>query len=419
MAALAKELAPYFVELEGERREMESTLEAWSRVNSGSWNPDGLARMGTLAREAFLARTDALHQEIAISPPRVLDDAGRIKEVPLGPVQHFAVRPECPRRVLLTGHLDTVFAPDDPFQEPRRLDDERMNGPGVADMKGGILVMLHALAAFERSRWAGEIGWDVLLSPDEEIGSPGSAAVLAEFAPRAAIGLTYEPALADGTLAGARKGSGNFHYSIAGRAAHAGREFEKGRNALVAAARLALPLDGLNGAREGVTVNPAVLHAGQALNVVPDRAVLRVNIRVPNRPAMLWVEERMAAIEGEIAALDGIALERIGGFNRPPKPMTPRLARLFGFVREAGAALDLDIRWRPTGGCCEGNNLWAAGLPNVDTLGVRGGHIHSDREFVILPSLVERAKLSLLLLAAFAAGMWDETDAAISQAREG
>ncbi len=420
MQTLTALLASRLRDLDAGGDAMVRTLEAWSRVNSGSWNLDGLARMGALAREEFRARTGAVHEEIAVAPVRVVGDDGRIAQVPLGPVHHFSVRPECPRRVLLTGHLDTVFGADDPFREPRRIDDETMNGPGVADMKGGVLVMLHALAAFERTPFARRIGWDVLLSCDEEIGSPGSAPVLADFARRADVGLTYEPALADGTLAGARKGSGNFHYLVTGRAAHAGREFEKGRNALVAAARLALALDALNGRREGVTVNPAVMHAGGAPNVVPDRAVLRVNVRVPDEQAMHWTQARLEEAEREIAGLDGIAIERVGGFNRPPKPMTPRLAHLFAFVREAGEALDLDIRWRATGGCCEGNNLWAAGLPNVDTLGVRGGHIHSDREFVVLPSLVERAKLSLLLLAGFAAGLWeDASDAAGRQGETG
>jgi glutamate carboxypeptidase len=218
----------------------------------------------------------------------------------------------------------------------------------------------------------------VLLSPDEEIGSIASAPILAEFARLGHVGLTYEPALADGSLARARKGSGNFHIVVHGKAAHAGRDFAAGRNAVIGAARIAEALHGLNGQRDGVTVNVAKIDGGAPLNMVPDVAMVRFNVRFPDAEAAAWFEargrpDRRRAGEGLHAHLHGL-------ITRGAKPFNAAQQRLFGAVKEAGALLGQDIAWKPSGGVCEGNNLFASGLPNVDTLGVRGGDIHSEAE---------------------------------------
>ncbi len=388
---------------------MIETVLAWSRINSGSDNLEGLRKMGEAVTAAF-SPLGAEHEVRPLPPAERVAPDGSLVARPLGAVLRFRKRPQAPRKVLLTGHVDTVFPPDHPFQNPRFLDDNTINGPGVADMKGGIVVMIEALRALEASPFAENLGWEVLLSADEEIGSIGSAAILAERAPTADIGLTYEPALADGTLAGARKGSGNFTFVIHGRAAHAGRDFAAGRNAVVAAAELVAALDALNGGRPGVTVNPAVISGGTAPNIVPDRAVLAVNVRVTNIEDMRWIEKVFADIERRVAARDGIRLTRHGGFNRPPKPLSPANEALMAAVAACGKALGITVAYKPTGGCCEGNNLAAAGLPNVDTLGVRGGNIHSDKEFALVDSFVERAKLSALVLMAFADGRFPELE---------
>ena len=395
--------------LDSREEAMIETVLAWSRINSGSDNPAGLDAMGDAVTAAFAA-LGAQHEIRPLPAAERVAPDGSLVARPLGPVHRFRKRPQAPRKVLLTGHVDTVFPPDHPFQSPRFLDENTINGPGVADMKGGIVVMIEALRALEASPFAEDLGWEVLLSADEEIGSIGSAAILAERAPSADIGLTYEPALADGTLAGARKGSGNFTFVLRGRAAHAGRDFDAGRNAIVAAADLVAALDALNGRRPGVTVNPAVISGGTAPNIVPDRAVLAVNVRVTSIEDMHWIEKSFADIERRVAARDGIRLSRHGGFNRPPKPLSPANEALMAAVAACGAALGITVTYKPTGGCCEGNNLAAAGLPNVDTLGVRGGSIHSDEEFALVDSFVERARLSALILMAFADGRFPELE---------
>jgi glutamate carboxypeptidase len=306
---------------------------------------------------------------------------------------------------MLVGHMDTVFPPDHPFQTCRWLPDGRLNGPGVADMKGGIAIMLAALIAFEASPFDQAIGIDVVLNADEEISSRGSAALLAQIARTAQIGLCFEPAQTpEGLLAGARKGSGNFSIGITGRAAHAGRNPKDGRNALLAAAELALGLETLVDGRPGLSVNPARIEGGSANNVVPDRAVLRFNVRVSEPDDQQWVLGEMERLTGRITAAREVSMVVDGGFFRPPKPLDARQSGLFELARSCGHDLGLDIGWASSGGVCDGNNLAAHGLAVIDTLGVRGGAIHSADEFLIVDSLVERAQLTALLLARLATG---------------
>jgi glutamate carboxypeptidase len=227
---------------------------------------------------------------------------------------------------------------------------------------------------------------------------------LIEAAARCHLGLTYEPALPDGTLAGARKGSGNFSAVVTGLAAHAGREPEKGRNALLAAADLALRLKALTA--DDLSVNPAKIDGGGPNNIVPDAAVLRWNMRPSTPVAQARAQAAVAALVAEISAAHDVQIHIHGRFARPPKPMDANQTRLFELVRDCGAAIGLAIGWRDTGGVCDGNNIAATGLAVVDTLGPRGGAIHSPDEFLCVDSLVERARLSALLLMRIAQHGW-------------
>lgn len=384
---------------------MLAQVEAWAAVNSGSRNLAGLTTMADLLTAAVCPLGgDALLVEPSAITAIGVD--GRAAPLPHGHNLHVARRPTAAVRVLLTGHMDTVFAADHPFQACRWLDATTLNGPGTADMKGGIAVMLAALAALEASPFAERLGWEVVINSDEEVSSLGSAALLAGAARRCHLGLTYEPALPDGTLAGGRKGSGNFSAVVRGRAAHAGREIEEGRNAVLAAADLALRLAALMRAHPGVSVNPAKIDGGGPNNIVPDLAVLRFNVR-PTTPAeQETITAAIAALVTAVAAAHEVEITLDGSFARPPKPLDANQLRLFELVRDCGRDLDLDIGWRDTGGVCDGNNLAATGLAVVDTLGPRGGAIHSSDEFLCTDSLVERARLSALLLMRIAQHGW-------------
>ncbi len=378
-------------------------VQRWAAINSGSRNLPGLAQMASLLADAF----SVLPGDLLLVDPAPVESVtpeGRVQ--PLAHGQHLllSVRPDAPRRLLLTGHMDTVFPADHSFQTQRWLEPGVLNGPGVADMKGGLAVMLAALAAMEASDASNAWGYDVVINSDEEVGSASSAALLRARAAGKIAAFTYEPALPDGTLAGARAGSGNFSIIVTGRSAHAGRNPEEGRNALLAAADLALRLKAASGA--GFSCNPAKIDGGGPNNVVPDHAVLRVNFR-PRTPAD--EQAARALIDGamaDVARDHDVTLHLHGGFGRPPKPMDAKAERLFGLVRQCGADLGLSIGWRDTGGVCDGNNIAACGVPVVDTMGVRGGSIHSDAEFLLTDSLAERAQLSALSLWRIARGQF-------------
>jgi len=375
---------------------------AWSAVNSGSRNLSGLAAMAGLLSDAFAELPGELE---LLEPARVeaVDPAGKIIELQHGRNLRLKVRPDAPVQLLFTGHMDTVFAVDHPFQETRWLDDAVINGPGTADMKGGIAVMLAALKAVEASDAAGSVGYEVIINSDEEVGSLGSAPLIAEAARGKRAALTYEPsALPDGTLAGARPGSGNFAITIHGRSAHAGRNPDDGRNAVLAAADLALRFEKMR--KAGLTVNPARIDGGSPSNVVPDLAILRVNLRPATPELEAEANEAIAQAVAAVSAERDVHIDLHGGFARPPKPMTPQMEALFGLVRQAGTDLGQAIGWQSTGGVCDGNNIAACGVPVVDTMGVRGGKIHSMEEFLIVESLKERAALSALTILRLAGG---------------
>jgi glutamate carboxypeptidase len=369
---------------------------AWSAVNSGSRNLAGLERMADLLADAFAALPGVLRLENPAAVEAV-DASGRTVKIEHGRHLHLTVRPTAPVQLLLTGHMDTVFAADHAFQETRWLDDGILNGPGVADMKGGIAVMLAALKAVEKSRDADRLGYEVVINSDEEVGSLASAPLLNQAAAGKHAALTYEPAaLPDGTLAGARPGSGNFSFVVKGRSAHAGRNPEEGRNAIVAASELALRL--AMSKTPGLSVNPAKIDGGGPSNVVPDLAILRVNMRPRTADDEEIAARLIAKALDETAKQHDVYIEAHGGFGRPPKPLTPEAEALFKLVKKAGADLGQEIGWQPTGGVCDGNNIAACGVPVVDTMGVRGGKIHSAEEYLIADSLKERAALSALTI---------------------
>lgn len=375
---------------------MLAQVQIWAGINSGTGNLKGLGTTASLLADAFAS----LHGEVELVEPvpveKVLED-GSIVEIAHGRHLVATVRPEASIQLLLTGHMDTVFAVDHPFQELCWLDEGVLGGPGVADMKGGIVVMLAALSAAESAPEFRQVGYQVMINSDEETGSASSAGLIKRLAQGKLAALTYEPsALPDGTLAGARAGSGNFSIIVTGRSAHAGRNPHEGRNALLAAADLALRLKAL--VREGLSVNPARIDGGSPNNVVPDHAVLRVNLR-PHDPAMEeYARKEINRLIDMVQAEHDVSMHLHGHFNRPPKPLTAEAEQLFGLVKRCGEDLGLSIGWKSTGGVCDGNNIAACGVPVVDTMGVRGGSIHSSDEYLITESLVERAKLSTLTL---------------------
>lgn len=389
-------LTDIFPDPESVTQNMLEMTQRLADMNSGSWNREGIAVVQEALVSLFEPLSDSYEQRQGADISRMGDEGEESLFTP-NPIQIFRARPDAPLQLVMTGHSDTVFPKESHFQRCN-LEDGLLKGPGTADMKGGLVVLAEALKWLDQSAYKDEFGFTVIISPDEETGSLSSAPVLMELAKGAHYGMTYEPALPDGTLAGARKGSGNFTLTARGLSTHAGRNFFDGRNAVMAIARASVLLSEMTSEADGITVNIGRIEGGGAVNVVPDFCQCRFNIRVDTPEQMTRLEAEIADILQKLGADTGCELSLHGGFNRPPKPMTPAQQSMFELLKECGLALGLDIQWRATGGCCEGNNLAAAGLVNIDTLGVRGANIHTDQEYTCIDSFAERAALSILLI---------------------
>lgn len=370
--------------------EARAHLESLVAINTHSHNVAGLAASASALGELFGNLGDVTYEPS--HPVRDFDQRGEPIEHPLGPIVRVS-HPAPGPRVLLIGHHDTVFAPSTDF--PLDFGGDTITGPGVADAKGGLVQLWLALGALQAG---GESpAWDLLVVPDEEIGSPGSADAIRSAARSADLGFGFEPAFPDGGIAAGRPGSGNFTMVIRGRAAHAGREHEMGRNAVVAAAELIRGIAALTRYPE-VLANPGVVSGGAAVNIVPDRAVVRANVRVRTPDQAELVRASLADLVSEIEGREGFHASLHGGFGRPPKPRTPVYEALLAAVVEAANGLGMTLSAADTGGVCDGNLMADEGLVNVDNLGPVGGNLHRVGEYLEFPSVAERAMLTATLL---------------------
>ena len=390
-------------EIETQRALMEERVERWARINSGSRNRAGIEALAADVAES-LGEFGCALRRLPLPPLEEIGDDGRLLRSPVAPALEATARPGAPRRVLLVIHLDTVFAPDHPFREVERLPGASLRGPGVADAKGGLAVLLAALAALERSDVGEALGWQLILNPDEELGSPCSGGLLVRRAREADFGLVFEPALPEGDLIRRRKGSGNFQVVVRGRSAHVGRDYAAGRSAIDAAARLIGRVATLPEHMPGLIANTGWIRGGGAVNTVPDFTLLRINLRADDVAQAERAESALRDAVRELSREEGIESEIHGGFQAPPKLPDSAMERLAEQLDSAGRALGVEFQWRDSGGVCDGNRLAAAGLPTVDTLGPVGEGIHSPREVLDLDSLVPRAQLAALLLMRYAAG---------------
>jgi glutamate carboxypeptidase len=390
-----------WIDTQGEA--MVRLLETWSAINSESHNIPGLARMAA-ALELEFDSIGGVRRTVDLRGQDSIDSTGKSATLPLGKAISIVKRSEAAKRVFLNIHYDTVYPPEHPFQRTTRVDPNTLRGPGVLDAKGGLVVLLTAVRALEQSPLADQIGLEILLNPDEEIGSPGSAPLFIEAAKRNHLGLLFEPAMPDGSLVGPRKGSGNFTVVVRGRASHAGRDFDAGRSAIYALGQFIAAIESAQPALKPVTLNCGRIEGGGPLNVVPDLAIGRFNARVNTDAEQKAVEDLFSRTTAEIARRDGIVIAIHGGFHAPPKPLDPRSGALLDHIIAAGRELGLSLNWKASGGASDGNKLAAAGLPVIDSLGPQGADLHSDREFVRIDSLVERAKLTALVLLRIAEG---------------
>ncbi len=316
--------------------------------------------------------------------------------------------------VLIAGHLDTVHDPSGDFRSLTIApDSRRATGPGCVDMKGGLVIAVAALEAIEETgaapKQSGEAagwgGWTVLLNSDEETGSYHSERAIHDEAAsgKYAWGLALEPATEGGGLVIERGGAGQFLIEAHGKAAHVGRDFASGVSAVNALADAITRVARLSDPARGLIANIGPLQGGIATNVVPDLARAWGNVRFANVAGADTLAKQLDALAtppqsgvGGAPALPQVIVRR--SFNRPAKPFTPATQRLADLARAAAQDLGQPLPFSRTAGVCDGNIMQGAGLPTIDTLGVRGGGLHTPEEWIDLPSLVERCQLLAVLL---------------------
>jgi len=387
--------------IDAQAARMRDLVSKWANLNTFSYNLAGLQQFADLLKKEWGALGDV--EELSLPTAESIDADGKLVHAPLGRALRIRKRTDAPRQIFLCIHMDTVYPPEGNFREVTLVDQNTMRGPGVCDAKGGLAVMLIAVEALERSPWASKVGWEVLINPDEEIGSPGSSHLFDEAARRNHVGLLFEPAMPDGSLVSHRGGSGSYSVVVRGRSAHAGRDPHLGRNAIVAAAELTVALSKLTA--DGIMMNVSKIDGGGPTNVVPDLAICRFNVRAKTPQDQQKIQSQIQDAVASFRDRDGIRMELHGGFHRPPKPLDAGTQHLQTQLESCARELGIPVSWRYSGGVSDGNQLAAAGLPNLDSLGPRGGSIHSPDEFLMLNSLTERAKLATLLIRSLTQGV--------------
>ncbi len=384
--------------LDNEEGNMLELLEQLTNINSGSLNKAGVDEIGRILTAQLV--------ELGFMTQRL---PGELIEMPSCPGSSYSIdvtdhilasKPGNGKRLLLMGHMDTVFPPDSPFQTFSR-DGDTMYGPGVADMQGGLVVMLYALKALQEAGELDGLNLSVFLNSDEEIGSLSSRKYIEEQALLHDYGLVYESSGND-TLTRQRKGLGQARFVVNGKASHAGGAHELGRSAIKELAYKIVEIEKITDYESGVTVNVGVISGGEARNTVAPCAEALIDLRYPAP------EQGVAAVNQFEQIFDSVLSYPVDSgeisttswtnLHRPPKIPTPESDYLLEKTRAIGRLLGQDLAVTDSGGGTDGSLSQSVGLPTLDSLGVSGTGAHSNREEARVSSLVERAKLSAVLI---------------------
>lgn len=387
---------PYLEWLNHQSAHMMELVHKWASVNTHAYNLTGLAHQMNELKERF-SLLDGKMQELNVPSFTTIEDDGSKIARPLGKVLHITKRQDAPIRLFLGGHMDTVFLPTAPFQTTS-FANGKITGPGVADMKGGLVIMLYALEALEKSPYAEHIGWEILINPDEEIGSCGSKAILERCAQRNMLGLLFEPSFPDGAVVSTRGASMNVVLIIRGKAAHAGRDFHHGKSAAFGLAPLVMELEKLNNIEDGITINVGQITSGHGFNTVPDVGVIKINARATTSEHVHKTKEAIYKLIQTHQEKTELQIELHEHTLREAKAHTDELQKLLEQFKSCADDLKIPLQWRATRGVSDGNTLARSGLVCLDSLGAVGGGLHTYNEYILAESLLERSKLSALFL---------------------
>ncbi len=380
-------------ELEALRTTLEAALPAYLadlehlvNIDCGSYTRAGVDAIGAWTSDRLRtlgATVISYPNELGLGETVVAEIAGADPDGP---------------NLLCIGHMDTVFDPGTAAARPFRIEDGIATGPGVTDMKSGLLAGLYAIGAI-RDRLGGlPLARLVFVAnPDEEIGSPASTAHIRALAADADACLVLECARANGDIVSSRKGNLGLAVTVNGRAAHAGVEPEKGRSAILEAARLVTDLHALNGRWPGVTVNVGVIAGGTRPNVVAERCSLEVDVRAVTRDTLIEAEAEIRAIAARTVVPDVTLVVEEQGRHWPMEKLE-RSGRLVGHAVAIAAELGFDLHDAATGGASDANTTAGLGVPTIDGLGPIGGLDHAPGEYLEVESIVPRTQLLAALI---------------------
>ena len=370
-----------------------SDLETIVNIDSGSHYPEGLNQVANFFRQRF--------DRIGWTTTHHAFDDGKV------PCLEVSNRPpegdDAASDLLFIGHMDTVFKKGTASKRPFSKDDKRAYGPGVCDMKGGLVAMLHVAEILQQTGTADSVAIAMAFNSDEEIGSRVSRPWYESLATRSRCVFVFEPWRATGERLLHRKGGGVFHVTCHGRAAHAGVAPEDGANAVIELAHQILAIKDLARDDIGTTVNVTVVSGGTAANVIPDTAKASVDVRIAEPDEAKRIQDGFQAISNDIQTPD-VRVEVTGGINRMPMVPSEKTLQLWEQIKTIGEAIGIDMRLTSTGGCSDGNFTAALGIPTIDAMGIRGGGSHGLDEYIELDSIVPNVHLVCEIVKGFADG---------------
>ncbi|GBU10037.1 peptidase M20 [Gammaproteobacteria bacterium] len=355
-----------------------SELEPLINIDCGSLNPQGISAVADLMQKKY--ESIGWHVERA--------DFGS----KTGHGLRITNKPDANAYdLVLIGHLDTVFPDGTVALRPMSVKGERAYGPGVADMKSGVLLMHFALRNLD-PKVLDNLSICVLLNPDEEIGSIYSHEWIGEHAKKSKCVLVCESARIDGSLVKARKGVGEFYLNFKGVPAHAGNDPQKGRSAILEMAQWTVALHSLSDFEKGTTLNVGIVSGGTTSNTVPEHAQAKLDIRFWDNTEFDRIEAILHKMQSA-PFITGLSIEIKRAAHKPAMYPSAATELLMRVIEEAGTKVGIDIKWQAVGGGSDANFTAALGIPSLDGLGPIGGCFHSEDEYLELASIEPRIKL--------------------------
>jgi glutamate carboxypeptidase len=369
-------------------------LKTIVNIDSGTYTRSDVDRVGTYLQERFqdFGFSTRFDRQEQFGNHLISTHAGN---APAGP------------HILLIGHIDTVFSEGEAQRRPFAVSQQNggriATGPGVLDMKSGVLIGMYGLHILISAQEANYKQATFICNSDEEIGSPSSKPLIQELARQADAVIVLEPGRAKGTVVSSRRGSGQYRVEVRGVSAHAGVEPQKGRNAILELSYQVQKMQALNGTIPGTTLSVGIIRGGERTNIVPDYAYCEMDVRVSDESGLEAIEAAMHKVASK-TVLQGTSITLSGGMSCMPFERSKRNEHLIQLVKEAGSELGLKIEDVGSGGASDANNAAVVGVPTIDGLGAGGGLAHNPGEYIELDYLPTRIALLAGLVRKIGAG---------------